>query len=71
MCDEYEVVNYRDMLVIIRDRIKSYVQQGMTLAQIKAARPAIDYEGRYGATAGDWTTDKFIEVIYRQSGGRQ
>ena len=39
---------YRDMLVIIRDRIKDMVARKMTLDQVKAARPALDYEGRYG-----------------------
>ncbi len=70
ICDEYDVVNYRDMLVIIRDRIKFYIKQGKTLAQIKAAKPALDYEVRFGATSGPWTTDNFIEAIYRQVGGK-
>jgi hypothetical protein len=37
----------------------------MTLEQVKAARPTRDYDGRYGATSGFWTTDKFIEAVYR------
>ncbi len=62
--DEHEVVWYRDMLVIIRDRIKDMVARKMTLDQIKAAKPALDYEGRYGSDTGPWTTAMFIEAIY-------
>jgi glyoxylase-like metal-dependent hydrolase (beta-lactamase superfamily II) len=63
--DEHEVVWYRDMMVIIRDRIKDMVARKMTLDQIKAAKPALDYEGRYGADTGPWTTAMFIEAIYK------
>jgi glyoxylase-like metal-dependent hydrolase (beta-lactamase superfamily II) len=70
--DEHDVVMYRDMLVIIRDRIKDMVDKGMTLEQVKAARPALDYEGRYGSDTGTWTTAMFIEGIYKDlSGGRK
>jgi len=57
---------YRDMLVIIRDRIKNMVEKKMTLEQVKAARPTLDYDGRYGADTGAWTTAMFIEAIYRE-----
>ena len=57
VCDEHEVVEYRDMMVIIRDRVQSMVKKGATLAQVKAARLTADYDTRYGATTGPWTTD--------------
>jgi glyoxylase-like metal-dependent hydrolase (beta-lactamase superfamily II) len=63
--DEHELVWYRDMLVIIRDRIKDMVARKQTLDQVKAARPALDYEGRYGADTGAWTTAMFVEAIYK------
>jgi len=37
----------------------------MTLQQIKAARPSLEYDGIYGATTGNWTTDRFLETVYR------
>jgi hypothetical protein len=46
------------------------VQKKMTLDQVKAARPTRDYDGRYGATTGAWTTDMFIESVYRSVGGK-
>lgn len=65
LCDEADVLEYRDMVTIIRDRIRDMVQRGMTLEQVKAARPTLDYDGRYGATTGSWTTAMFIEAVYR------
>ena len=38
---------------------------GLTLEQVKAARPTLDYDSRYGATTGAWTTDMFVEGVYR------
>ena len=64
--DEHDVAMYRDMLVIIRDRIKNMVQKKMTLEQVKAAHPTLDYDGRYGADTGPWTTAMFIEAVYRE-----
>ena len=65
LCDEADVLEYRDMVTIIRDRILDLVKKGMTLDQVKAARPTLDYDGRYGAKTGSWTTDMFIEAAYR------
>ena len=36
----------------------------MTLAQIQAQRPTLDYDPRYGRNVGPWTTDMFIEAVY-------
>ena len=64
--DEHDVAMYRDMLVIIRDRIRSMVEKKMTIEQVKAARPTLDFDGRYGAETGQWTTAMFIEAVYRE-----
>jgi glyoxylase-like metal-dependent hydrolase (beta-lactamase superfamily II) len=64
--NEIDVVEYRNMLVIIRDRMRDLVSKGMTLEQAKAAGVSLDYDGLYGATEGDWTTDMFLEVVYRE-----
>jgi glyoxylase-like metal-dependent hydrolase (beta-lactamase superfamily II) len=65
LSDEHEVVEYRDMVAIVRDRVRALVRAGATLEQVKAARPTADYDTRYGATAGSWTTDMFLEAVYR------
>jgi len=63
--DIADVSYYRDMTTILRDRIQDMAKKGMTLEQVKAAKPTADYDGRYGATTGPWTTDMFIEAVYK------
>jgi glyoxylase-like metal-dependent hydrolase (beta-lactamase superfamily II) len=66
--DSGDVAYYRDMLTIIRDRVEDLVEKEMTLDEVKAARPAADYDPQYGVAPG-WTTDMFIEAVYRSLGG--
>ncbi len=53
------------MMVMIRDRIRELKTKGMTLDQVRAARPTLDFDGRYGATSGPWTTAMFVEAVYK------
>jgi glyoxylase-like metal-dependent hydrolase (beta-lactamase superfamily II) len=64
LCDEWEVTEYRDMIAIIRDRVQDLIKKGATLDQVKAARVTFDYDDRFGATTGPWTTDMFVEAVY-------
>jgi hypothetical protein len=64
--DESDVAEYRNLATIVRDRIQDLVKKGMTLEQVKAARPTLDYDGRYRATQGEWTADRYIEAVYRE-----
>ena len=66
LSDEQDVVEYRNMATIVRDRIKEYVKRGMTLEQVKAAKPTLDFDTRYGTDTGFWTTSMFVETIYKQ-----
>jgi hypothetical protein len=68
LCDEAEVVEYRDMVTIIRDRIQDLIKKGMTLDRVKAARPTRDYDTEYGTNTGSWTTDMFVEAVFRSLG---
>jgi len=65
LCDVADVVFYQEMVTIIRDRVQHMLSSGMSLAQVQAARPTLDYDPRYGATSGFWTTEKFVEAVYR------
>jgi glyoxylase-like metal-dependent hydrolase (beta-lactamase superfamily II) len=69
ICDEADVVEYRDMVAIIRDRFADAISKGMTLDQVKAAKLTRDYDTRYGATTGVWTTDQFVEAVYNSLKG--
>jgi cyclase len=64
LCDQFDVIEYRDMVTIIRDRVRDLIDAGRSLEQVKAAGPAKGYAGRYG-TDRDWTTDRFVEAVYR------
>ena len=65
ICDQLDVVDYRDMVTIIRDRVRDLIKAGRTLEQVKASDPARGYKARYGSTTGPWTTDQFVEAVYR------
>jgi len=69
--DRQDVVEYRDMLVTIRDIIQDMIQRGMTLAQIKEASPVKAYEREYGAKSGSWTTNDFVEAVYQGLTGKK
>ena len=65
LTDEADLLEYRDMVTIIRDRVLDAVKRGQTLDQVKAAKFTLDYDARWGATSGPWTTDMFIEAMYK------
>ena len=69
--DEFDVLEYRDMVTIVRDRVQAAIKKGMTLDQVKAARPTRDYDPRYGSTSGPWTTDMFVDAVYRDLSRRK
>lgn len=63
LCEQMEVVDYRDMVVTVRDVVADMIHQGMTLGQIEEAHPAKPYETQYGREPG--STNAFIEAIYK------
>ena len=65
LCDEADIVEFRDMMTIIRDRIQAMIEAGMSMEQVIEAGPTRDYDGRYGADSGFWTTRQFVETAYR------
>jgi cyclase len=66
LSNEADIVEYRNMVIIVRDRIRDMVRKGMTLEQVKAARPTLDYDALYGTTTGEWTTEMFIAEAYKE-----
>ncbi len=71
ICDEADVLEYHDMIVIVRDRIRDAIKNGMTLDQIKAARLTRDYDARYAAPSGAGSTASFVESVYRDLSGKK
>ena len=66
LCDEADVVEFRDMVTIIRDRVQDMLKKGMTLEQVKAAKPSRDYDTQYKGSP-----DVFVESIYKSLAARK
>jgi glyoxylase-like metal-dependent hydrolase (beta-lactamase superfamily II) len=64
IADEMDVVEYRDMVTMVRDRIQDMIGRKMTLAQVQAARPTFDFDARYGGNPA-WTPAMFVEAVYK------
>lgn len=65
LTDEHDLLEYRDMVTIIRDRIQAMIKKGMTLEQVRAAKPTFEYDKRWGAPSGPQSTDGFVEAVYK------
>jgi cyclase len=63
LCNESDVDDYRNWMTIVRDRIQEMSKKGMTLAQVKAAKPTLDFDGVFSTPR--WTTDQFVEAVFR------
>jgi len=59
---QWDVVDYRDMVVIVRDVIADMIKQGKRSIKIKAASPARPYETEYGRRR---LHHAFVEAIYK------
>jgi glyoxylase-like metal-dependent hydrolase (beta-lactamase superfamily II) len=64
--DKLDLLEYRDAVTVVRDRVQDLIDEGKTLAQVKAADPTLGYRSQYGAETGPWTTDMFVETIYNE-----
>jgi glyoxylase-like metal-dependent hydrolase (beta-lactamase superfamily II) len=70
LCDEADVVEYRDMVTIIRDRIRDMISRGLSLEQVRSARPSLDYDGRFGGKDRRGA-DRFVDAIYKSLNPKQ
>lgn len=64
--DKLDLLEYRDAVTVVRDRVQDLINDGKTLAQVKAANPTLGYRSQYGSDSGPWTTDMFVETIYNE-----
>jgi glyoxylase-like metal-dependent hydrolase (beta-lactamase superfamily II) len=65
LSDTADVASYRNMVTMIRDRVQDMIDRDFTLDQVQAARPTMDFDGRYGSDSGPWTTAMFVDAVYR------
>jgi len=71
ICDEGDVVEYRDMLVIVSDRVRDMIKKGLTLDQVRASRPTRDYDTEYVSSNSFVTADRFVESVYKSLAGNK
>jgi cyclase len=64
LADEHDLLEYRDMVTITRNRIQKLIDKGMTLEQVRSSRPVLEYEPRWGSETGAWTTAMFVDAVY-------
>ena len=64
--DKLDLLEYRDAVTVVRDRVQDSIDEKKTLAQVKAANPTLGYRSQYGTDTGPWTTDMFVETIYNE-----
>jgi len=64
--DKLDLLEYRDAITVVRDRVADLIKDGKNLQQVKAANPTLGYRSEYGTDRGEWTTDKFVETIFAE-----
>ena len=64
--DKLDLLEYRDTITVVRDRVQDLIDQGMTLAQVQAANPTLGYRSQYGTDTGPWTTEMFVAAVYNE-----
>ena len=65
ICDEADLLEYRDMVTIVRDRVQDAIKRGLTLDQVKAAGFTRDYDARYDTKTGIGSASSFVEAVYK------
>jgi cyclase len=64
--DKLDLLEYRDAITTIRDRVQDAIDRGLTLAQVQAANPTLGYRSQYGTDSGPWTTEMFVAAVYNE-----
>jgi glyoxylase-like metal-dependent hydrolase (beta-lactamase superfamily II) len=64
--DKLDLLEYRDAVTIVRDRVEDLIKEGKNLQQVKAANPTLGYRSQYGSDSGEWTTDRFVETVFNE-----
>jgi glyoxylase-like metal-dependent hydrolase (beta-lactamase superfamily II) len=66
VANEIDLVEYRDAMTIVGDRVTQLVLEGKTADQVRSAGVTLDYDGVFGATTGPWTTQMFVDAVYQE-----
>ena len=65
LSDRAGMIEVRDTLIDMRDRVQRMIDQGMELDAVMAAEPMRDLDPRWGQVAG-WTAVDLVPIIYQE-----
>ena len=63
-----EMQEFLDMILDVRARVLTSIEDGMTLDEVMAARPTAMYDATWSQDAG-WTAEDFVPIVYYELGG--
>ena len=63
-----ELIEFRDMILDIQDRVLGMIREGKKLHEVIAAQPTAAYDAKWTDDPG-WGPEDFIPVVYYQLGG--
>ncbi len=63
-----DMQEFLDMILDVRARVLTSIEEGMTLDGVMAARPTAMYDATWGQEAG-WTAEDFVPIVYYELGG--
>lgn len=65
--DKAGLVEYRDMLSVVADRIQAMIDDGKTLEEVQAAKPTAEWDEAWGQNF--MTPERFVRLVYGDLSG--
>ena len=62
------LIEFLDMIVDVRDRVRALIAAGRTLEEVMAAAPTAAHDAQWGQEAS-WTANDFVPVVFYELGG--
>jgi len=62
LANKKDLMEYRDVIMIARDRVKKAIDKGMTLEEIKTSNVTKEYDEEWGG--GFINPEKFVEILH-------
>ena len=62
------MVEFLDMIIDVRDQVRTMISEGKTLDAVMAVRPTAAYDAMWGQEAS-WTANDFVPIVYHELGG--
>ena len=62
------LVEFRDMIVTVRDRVAGRIEQGASLPDVMRSAPTADFDAKWGQEES-WSALEFVPIVYNELGG--